>query len=270
MNDNLDLPPRTSLPAETRDRIRAKVAAGLAEPARPARNRRYVPLAAAAGVLALATATVVVATGTGGEPAGDNRPAAQRDTTPPSATPTATKPDRFLADCIRFVNSMWPKGEQDWKPAADTTDGDVRVMMVRSESGFAQCRVSPGPNGEPPRVGPVTMFGTTPQQLPGPSEAPGLGGLRFDGDFELPLEYPLILTGLVSDQASGMTLTLSDGNTVEADVADGTVAALVRWDGQSVPEEGLQRVVRDLVVSVRVVDADGAVLYEGPLGGPVY
>jgi hypothetical protein len=250
MND-LDLPPRAPLPAETRDRIRATVVAGLDESPRPGRNRWYQPLAAAAGIVVLATAAVVVVTRTGGGPTGDNRP-------------TTTRLDTFAAECITIVDRVRSEGAQDWTVAAAATDGDAGAVMIRSQDQASMCEGPlPHPNGdptlEPALLGPFQVE---------PSDVPNLWLIPFTNVAMRPPSYPLIFGGMVSPQASGMTLTLRDGNTVEADVADGTALALLPWNGASVPEvwpEDMSNgVMRDLIVSVRVVNVDGAVIYEGP------
>lgn len=252
MNDDLNLPPRAPLPVEVRDRIRATVVAGLAESPRPTRNRWYVPLAAAAGVVALAAAAVVVVTQTG-----DDRAA----TPPPSATPSTI--DRFVDGCVAAVDRAYPAGEQAWTAAALATEGGVGALTVRNQDTSVLCEGVPGPNGS--LKGGQALISRGPIA---PSDVPDLWLIPFSNTSMRPPNYPLILGGVVSSQASGMTLTLSDGNTIEADIADETALALLRWDGQSTldvwPTEMLNEVMKELIVSVRVVDADGVVLYEGP------
>lgn len=241
MND-LDLPPRAPLPVETRDRIRATVVAGLAEPPRPARNRWYLPLAAAAGIVALAAAAAVVVTRTGAAPTGDNRP-------------TTTDLDRFAALCVTRANSTWPADDQGWTVAAATTVRGMGVVTLRDQDMLATCE---GVQGM------TTLYQNRPHRIPEPADAPDLWLRTFSWDAMVPPLYPLMLSGPVSGQVSGMTLTLDDGTTVEADVANETAVALVPWDGPTIPAAGTTVPTKDLVVSVRVVDADGVVLYEGP------
>ena len=252
MNDDLNLPPRAPLPVEVRDRIRATVVAGLAESPRPTRNRWYAPLAAAAGVVALAAAAVVVVTQTG-----DDRAA----TPPPSATPSTT--DRFVDDCVAAVDSGSPAGEQAWTAAAFAREGGVGVLTIRNKDTVVLCEGLPAPNGALRARALVTV-----RDRIEPSDVPDLWLFPFSSIGMRPPSYPLILGGVVSGQANGMTLTLSDGTSVEADVTDETAIALVRWHGHSTVDvwtkEMTNEVMKELIVSVRVVDADGNVLYEGP------
>jgi hypothetical protein len=71
------LPPRRQLPAATADRIRGRVLTGTSRPAPP--SRRWLPLAAAAAVVALVAGAVTVAA---------NRPTDAGPAVSPAATPT--------------------------------------------------------------------------------------------------------------------------------------------------------------------------------------
>ncbi len=239
MND-LALPPRAPLPVETRDRIRATVVAGLAEPPRPARNRWYLPLAAAAGIVALAAAAVV-ATRTGTAPTGDNRP-------------TTTELDTFAAECVQQANASWPAAEQGWTVVAATMVREVGVLTLRDQDKLATCEA---------RQGVTALYQHRPYRMPEPSDAPDLWLRTFGNVAMVPPRYPLMISGPVSGEVSGMALTLDDGTTVEAEVANETAVALVPWDGPTL-RAGTTVPTKDLIVSVRVVDRDGAVLYEGP------
>jgi hypothetical protein len=240
MND-LDLPPRAPLPVETRDRIRATVVAGLDESPRPGRKRWYQPLAAAAGIVVLATAAVVVVTQTVGEPTGDNRP-------------TTTELDTFATECVQQANASWPADEQGWTVVAATMVRHVGVLTLRGQDKLATCEA---------RQGFTALYQNPPHRIPEPSDAPDLWLRTFGNATMVPPLYPLMLSGPVSGQVSGMTLTLNDGTTVEADVAKKTAVAMVPWDGPTL-RGGTTVPTKDLIVSVRVVDADGVVLYEGP------
>jgi hypothetical protein len=210
-----------------------------------------VPLAAAAGVVALAVAAVVVVTRTG-----DDRAA----TPPPSATPSDV--DKFVDGCVAHANRVYPAGEQPWTAAAFAAEGGVGALTIRNQDQSVVCEGVPGPNGAL-KVGPLIRMG----QIE-PSDVPDLWLIPFSNTGMRPPGYPLILGGVVSGQASGMTLALGDGSSVEADVADETALALVRWNGRSTmgswTKEMSNEVMKELIVSVRVVDADGVVLYEGP------
>lgn len=210
---------------------------------RPGRSR--VRLAVAVGVAALAAVAVVVVTQTR-----DNQPAA-----PPGVTPAAL--DGFAADCFASLVNTWP--ELEWGATAGVTDGKVGAVTVRGHDEFAICEGLPRENGSL-ALGSTYRYRGGPDQVPEPSAAPNLWLKPFGADSTRPPRYSLILRGLVSSQARGMILTLSDGSTVEAEVADEAAVGLVRWDGGSVSPEGTE----DLIVSVRVVGMDGVVLYEGP------
>lgn len=157
MND-LELPPRRSLPPEVRDRIRGVTDSGLAEPLRQ-ESRYRGPLAVAAGVAVLAAGAVVLGQSVNGTP-DDFRPGM----TPPTTSPTApgetheeapfpeltvSPPDaNTTEDLDRCGAAVQASSRADefpprdaWEPVFTVTKGDVRIIAFReygAKPGFCE------------------------------------------------------------------------------------------------------------------------------------
>ncbi len=144
MND-LELPPRRSLPPEVRARIRGVTDSGRAEP--PRQESRYRgPLAVAAGVAVLAAGAVVLGQSVNGTPE-DFRPG----TTPPTTTAvpvqgpelTVTEPDATTTedlDRCGAAAAASPRADEfapraAWEPVFTATDDVVRVVAFREYGG---------------------------------------------------------------------------------------------------------------------------------------
>jgi len=152
MND-LDLPPRRTIPPEVRDRIRGVTDSGLVEP--PRQTTRYRgPLAVAASVAVLAAGAVVLGQSVNGTP-DDFRPGA----TPPASTTTTvpgethevepfpeltgTAPNARTTEdldrCGAAVEASSRANEYPprtaWEPVYTVTRGDARVTAFREYGG---------------------------------------------------------------------------------------------------------------------------------------
>lgn len=245
MND-IDLPPHTTLPPETRDRLRSAVTAGVAEPhRRPGRLR--VPMAAAAGVVALAAGAAVVTSLGGDEPSGNTplAPAAQSTAAP---TASAAAPEAFTTECLDMINREDPA---TWTTGASVTVGENALLMLRTPDRFGFCVTGKVSSSGDFAVG--TGDATEPSDM-------AVGYTSLLPDAADPDLEPII-GGALPEQAAGLTLTLDTGDTVDATVVDGTFAAHLPIAKGADPNV----MVWDRITSVRVVDEDGTVLHEGPL-----
>jgi hypothetical protein len=138
---NLDLPPRRELPFEVRERMRARVAAGLdAEPGRADRLRG--PLAVAAGVTVIAAASVaILAQSTAGSGHSSGSTPTGRPTT---TTAVPTLPDPVLTTgkaedldrCWNVVQTSPRMPEfgprQNWKASWATALNGHRITAFRA------------------------------------------------------------------------------------------------------------------------------------------
>jgi hypothetical protein len=277
MND-LDLPPRRTLPPDARERLRdTALAAG---PHRSRADRYRGPVAVAAGVAVIAAAAIGVL-----QPDGTDDPAgvgsAITSTQPPSADetlslppqapdtftqpPPALPPDTFFARC---VNASQAPGvdPHKWEAGAVTRAGDLQLMMIRGPGDdYTSCHENTTPSGEPVTVasGGVRAPGAS-DPLPDnrPPQVPLLACEDVGTASGAPTDYTVLCTAPVTEDAAGMTMTLHNGDTITGAVKNGTAVAIVPFDSADRARDLL-----GAVVSVRLVDANGATLYEGPLTG---
>jgi hypothetical protein len=135
MNDRLTPPTRRALPSDVRDRIRAKVSAGLAPASTTRTNRLRAPLAAAASVAVLAAGAMIVVQSVSGVPGGVGT-----STTSPSTTSGASlnrqEANAELDRCWAAVQHEG-KAEQfpdraQWRPVFNYSSGAVHVTAARA------------------------------------------------------------------------------------------------------------------------------------------
>lgn len=124
MND-LDLPPRRTLPPEVRDRIRTAI-----DVETPPAARRRAPLAVAAGVALLIAGIVAVQSTTG--PPDAPRSGSQKLSVVTPDSQTAEDLDRCadVATASPRASEFAPRSE--WLPVFTATRGDTRIVAFRT------------------------------------------------------------------------------------------------------------------------------------------
>lgn len=156
MND-LDLPPRRTLPPDVRARLRTHLDTG-PEPPHGARSR--APLAVAAGVALLAAGAVLVAQSTGGNP-DEVQPGKAPATTTAAPAPDATlNPSDMKAvidHCVAATDGNGYPPRDAWEPVFGAREHGVTVVMARAGGKPYACQLTANsvtmsnPQGEVPR-----------------------------------------------------------------------------------------------------------------------
>jgi hypothetical protein len=124
MND-LDLPPRRTLPPEVRDRIRTRI-----DVETPPATRRRAPLAVAAGVALLIAGIVAVQSTTGPPDAPRSGSQELSVVTPDSRTSEDLDRCADVATASPRAEEFAPRAE--WLPVFTATLGDTRIVAFRT------------------------------------------------------------------------------------------------------------------------------------------
>jgi len=140
MND-LELPPRRSLPPEVRDRIRGVTDSGFAEPSR--RQRHRGPLAVAAGVAVLAAGAVMVTQSTGDRSGTVTTPPTTSTTSASATTAPSPLAQDALNRCWAVLNDRGDTPAPDpWRWVVDQQSPGVYAVAAMAGSQPVFCQVT--------------------------------------------------------------------------------------------------------------------------------
>ncbi|HEY6749558.1 MAG TPA: hypothetical protein VI357_28055 [Mycobacteriales bacterium] len=236
------LPAERDLPPAARDAARARVVAATQQPPAP---RRWVPVAAAAGLLAVVGASVAGVAAYRSDPA--PAPAASPSPSPspsPSASPTGPDRDDLAARCIRS------SGADSGPVEIDTSDSRVLVLF-RDRYGYqlevgnpgfaAECTASPDgqeviAGGYSGSGGPRGRNLTYLKGREGPIELQGYGGVELAGHVPLPTAGERVVfyaSGRVSRDVARVVITWPGKKPVTAAVEGPRFLARVPGRGRT-------------------------------------
>lgn len=225
MND-LDLPPRRTMPTDVRDRLRA----GLhAEPAPTSRTR--APLAVAAGVAVLAVGAAVVFQSGGA-------PDVRAGTAPTSSAESSTEPSQATPDNAEVLRRCLTAQGTDptgWVAGAVAPAVPDQLVLGSKEGWLVSCLLLE-------TGGAVTVMVSSYSPLED-TRPPGRMGSPIAG------KAPGVISGIVSPRAATLEVTVG-GQTYTTPEINGTFAFL--------------STTGDEPSWVRVYDEDHTLMYEGP------
>jgi hypothetical protein len=183
------------------------------------------------------------------------RPAVVVTDRPPATEPERDSPSgQVLGTCL--AESEAPVVDPDtWQPGAMVEAGASHVVMARGPNGVGRCEhFGPSASGS----GDFYMFfDETLTRLPASVDRPTVMPLYSSID-----DDTWVAVGALPENAATLTLTLGNGDTVDAEVALGTFATRMP---PGVAQEKGDPTSAGTITSARVLDANGSVIYEGPV-----